>query len=352
MTAEKIRKSLPRKAPAAGRKVINLALQGGGAHGAFTWGVLDYLLEDDRFEIDGISGTSAGAMNAVTLACGLHQGGAEGARAKLREFWKKVSAHAYLSPIRRSPLDMALGQWSLDFSPSYIAMDLISRFASPYEFNPLNINPLQEVLEEVVDFNDVRSCGHVRVFVSATNVHTGKIKVFSGDELTPDAVMASACLPQVFQAVEIDGVPYWDGGYMGNPPLYPLFYETGTQDLLLVQINPIERKETPKTAREIQNRMNEITFNSTLLREMRSIEFVLRLLNEGKLNEEDYRKVNFHRIDGEALKPLQASSKSNAEWAFIEELFSIGRKTAQDWVERNYEAVGERSTVDLRAEFE
>ncbi|CUA96837.1 patatin-like phospholipase family protein [Pannonibacter indicus] len=351
MTEARKRKVPPRKS-APGRKVINLALQGGGAHGAFTWGVLDYLLEDDRFEIDGISGTSAGAMNAVALACGLHEGGPEGARERLRTFWKKVSQHAYLSPIRRSPLDMALGQWSLDFSPSYIAMDLISRFASPYEFNPLNINPLHEVLKEIIDFDSVRACGRVRVFVSATNVHTGKIKVFSGDELTADAVMASACLPQVFQAVEIDGVPYWDGGYMGNPPLYPLFYETGTQDLLLVQINPIERKGTPKTAREIQNRMNEITFNSTLLREMRSIEFVLRLLNEGKLDEKDYKRVYFHRIDGEALKPLQASSKFNAEWAFIKELFSIGRKTAAGWVERNYDAVGERSTVDLRSEFQ
>lgn len=333
------------------RKRINLALQGGGAHGAFTWGVLDWLLEDDRIDIDGISGTSAGAMNAVALASGYHAGGSEGAREALERFWRRVSEHAFLSPIKRSPLDVALGQWSLDFSPSYLAFDLISRFASPYEFNPLNVNPLREVVEETVDFEAVRACDGLRLFLSATNVQTGKIRVFSGKEITLDAVMASACLPHMFQAVEIDGVPYWDGGYMGNPPLYPLFYETGTQDTVLIQINPIERAETPRTAREILNRLNEITFNSTLLREMRSIDFVSRLIQEGKLSAEKYMDVRLHRIDGEALKPLQASSKVNAEWAFLKELHRIGRETAASWVERNFDHIGNRSTVDLRAEF-
>ncbi|MCY1706543.1 patatin-like phospholipase family protein [Pannonibacter sp. SL95] len=333
------------------RKRINLALQGGGAHGAFTWGVLDWLLEDDRIDIDGISGTSAGAMNAVALASGYHAGGSEGAREALERFWRRVSEHAFLSPIKRSPLDVALGQWSLDFSPSYLAFDLISRFASPYEFNPLNVNPLREVVEETVDFEAVRACDGLRLFLAATNVQTGKIRVFSGKEITLDAVMASACLPHMFQAVEIDGVPYWDGGYMGNPPLYPLFYETGTQDTVLIQINPIERAETPRTAREILNRLNEITFNSTLLREMRSIDFVSRLIQEGKLSAEKYMDVRLHRIDGEALKPLQASSKVNAEWAFLKELHRIGRETAASWVERNFDHIGNRSTVDLRAEF-
>lgn len=333
------------------RKRINLALQGGGAHGAFTWGVLDWLLEDDRIDIDGISGTSAGAMNAVALASGYHAGGSEGAREALERFWRRVSEHAFLSPIKRSPLDVALGQWSLDFSPSYLAFDLISRFASPYEFNPLNVNPLREVVEETVDFEAVRACDGLRLFLAATNVQTGKIRVFSGKDITLDAVMASACLPHMFQAVEIDGVPYWDGGYMGNPPLYPLFYETGTQDTVLIQINPIERAETPRTAREILNRLNEITFNSTLLREMRSIDFVSRLIQEGKLSAEKYMDVRLHRIDGEALKPLQASSKVNAEWAFLKELHRIGRETAASWVERNFDHIGNRSTVDLRAEF-
>jgi len=332
-------------------KLINLALQGGGAHGAFTWGVLDYLLEDARFEIDGISGTSAGAMNAAILASGYQKDGRDGAREALQTFWHEVSKRSFLNPVKRSPVDIAFGQWSLDFSPSFLAFDVISRFASPYEFNPLNINPLRDIVERCVDFDRVHRCTDFRLFVAATNVHTGKIKVFSGKDMTLDAVMASACLPHLFQAVEIDGVPYWDGGYMGNPPLYPLFYKSRTSDTVLIQINPIERPETPRTARDILNRLNEITFNSTLLREMRAVEFVGRLIDQGELSEIDYLKVHFHRIAAEELKPLQASSKLNAEWAFLTELKSIGRSAAEDWVERNFEAVSERSTVDLRAEF-
>lgn len=338
--------------PKKSRKKINLALQGGGAHGAYTWGVLDYLLEQDLLEIDGITGTSAGAMNAVVLAAGFQEGGVDGAREKLNDFWKEVSRHAFLSPIKRSPLDIAIGHWSLDFSPSYLGFDLLSRFSSPYEFNPLNINPLRDVVEKIVDFDKVHACDKFKLFVAATNVHTGKIKIFNGDEVTTDAVMASACLPSIFHAVEIDGEAYWDGGYMGNPPLYPLFYHTKTPDILLIQINPIERRETPRSAREILNRLNEITFNSTLLREMRIVEFVARLVEEGKLSADDYMKVNMHRISAEELKPLQASSKANAEWAFLCELKDIGRRSAEDWLAKNYEAVGERSSIDLRSEFE
>jgi NTE family protein len=332
-------------------KPINLALQGGGAHGAFTWGVLDWMLESRRFTVEGISGTSAGAMNAVVLADGFHKGGEDGAREALERFWKAVSDQAWLSPLRRSPIDIIMGQWSLDMSPSYLAFDIASRFASPYEFNPLNINPLRDVVEATVDFEAVRACDRLKIFISATNVQSGKIKVFSDGEITLDAVMASACLPHVFQAVEIDGVPYWDGGYMGNPPLFPLFGTTGSSDTVLVQINPVERKETPRTAREILNRLNEITFNSTLLREMRAIEFVTRLIEDGKLEAGHYQKVHMHRISATELNPLQASSKVNAEWRFLTHLRDIGRAAAQDWAEENYEAVGKRSSVDLRAEF-
>ncbi|MBO6756749.1 MAG: patatin-like phospholipase family protein [Roseibium sp.] len=336
---------------AANRKPINLALQGGGAHGAFTWGVLDWLLEDSRFQIDAITGTSAGAMNAVVLASGLQDGGEDGARAALERFWLEVSHTAFLSPIKRSPIDVALGQWSLDFSPSYLAFDLISRFSSPYEFNPLNINPLRDVVERIVDFDRVHHCTKIKLFVAATNVYSGKIRVFSEKNVTLDAVMASACLPHLFKAVEIDGEPYWDGGYMGNPPLYPLFYETGTPDVILVQINPVERRETPRTAREILNRLNEITFNSTLLRELRAVDFVGRLIEEGKLSGDDYMQVHVHRISADDLKPLQASSKMNAEWPFLTELRDIGRTAAKTWVDTHFDAIGERSTVDLRSEF-
>ncbi|CTQ69129.1 patatin-like phospholipase family protein [Roseibium alexandrii] len=332
-------------------KKINLALQGGGAHGAFTWGVLDWFLEDSRFELDGITGTSAGAMNAVVLASGLEVGGEEGARATLEAFWREVSTEARTSPIQRSPLDVLLGHWSLDYSPSYLYFDVLSRFASPYEFNPLNFNPLRDIVERTVDFEKVHCCSGLKLFIAATNVFTGKIRVFSEKEVTLDAVMASACLPQLYQAVEIDGEPYWDGGFMGNPPLYPLFYETETSDVVLIQINPIERREVPRTAREIVNRLNEITFNSTLLRELRAIDFVTRLIEEGKLDRKEYTKVHLHRIAAEELKPLQASSKMNAEWDFLTHLRDVGRQTAKEWLDRHFDDIGERSTIDLRKEF-
>ncbi|WP_417687661.1 patatin-like phospholipase family protein [Roseibium sp.] len=332
-------------------KRINLALQGGGAHGAFTWGVLDYFLEDNRFVIDGLTGTSAGAMNAVVLASGFQENGVDGAREKLEEFWRQVSQHAFLSPIKRSPIDIALGHWSLDFSPSFLAFELLSRFSSPYEFNPLNINPLRDVVESIVDFDRVHRCSKLKLFVAATNVFTGKIRVFSEKDVTLDAVMASACLPHLFQAVEIDGEPYWDGGYMGNPPIYPLFYNTGTPDVVLIQINPIERRETPKTAREILNRLNEITFNSTLLRELRAVDFVSRLIEDGKLSQDEYMKVFIHRVTTDELKPLQASSKVNAEWAFLKELKAMGRRAAETWIDSHFDDIGKRSTVDLRGEF-
>ncbi|TYC53646.1 patatin-like phospholipase family protein [Rhodobacterales bacterium] len=336
----------------ADHKRINLALQGGGAHGAFTWGVLDQFLEDRRLKIDAISGTSAGAMNAVVLASGMEAGGEEGARESLDAFWHEVSERSRFSPIHRSVFDVLMGQWSLDNSPSYLLFDLMSRFASPYEFNPLNINPLREVVDEIVDFERVHKCSDLSLFISATNVYTGKIRVFEEDEVTLDAVMASACLPQIFQAVEIEGEPYWDGGYMGNPPLYPLFYNTETPDVLLVQINPIERRQLPKTAREIANRLNEITFNSTLMRELRAIDFVTRLIEDGKLSRQDYMKVHMHRISAIELMPLQASSKMNAEWAFLNDLKELGRRTAKDWLDANFDSIGERSTIDLRSEFE
>lgn len=335
----------------AAPKKINLALQGGGAHGAFTWGVLDWFLEDSRFQIDAITGTSAGAMNAVVLASGLEAGGEDGARERLEAFWSEVSREAQASPIQRTPLDKFLGEWSLDHSPSYLFFDVVSRFASPYEFNPLNANPLRDVVERIVDFDKVHCCAGVKLFIAATNVFTGKIRVFREKEVTLDAVMASACLPQLFQAVEIDGEPYWDGGYMGNPPLYPLFYETDTPDVVLIQINPTERRQVPRTAREIVNRLNEITFNSTLLRELRAIDFVTRLIEDGKLSDEEYVKVHMHRIAAEELKPLQASSKLNAEWDFLTHLRDLGRETAKDWLDRHFDDVGKRSTFDLRAEI-
>ena len=335
------------------KKSVNLALQGGGAHGAFTWGVLDRLLEDGRIRIDAVSGTSAGAMNAVIVADGLMRAGEDGAREGLERFWKGVSDAGRLSPIQRGPIDVFMGNWSLDNSPSYVFFDLLHRVTSPYDVNPFNFNPLQKILDEVVDFDLVRSCDQIKVFISATNVETGRVKVFNRHELTCEMVMASACLPFMFQAVEIGGVPYWDGGYMGNPVIFPFYGACRSDDIVIVQINPVERKGTPRSAREILNRVNEITFNSSLLKELRAIDFVQRLLDDGKLDPKDYRRLNVHLIEAQdRIMPLGASSKINAEWDFLRHLFEIGRDTAGEWIETSYEHLGERSTVDIRAMFQ
>ena len=340
-----------REIPSEARPV-NLALQGGGAHGAFTWGVLDRLLEDQRVVIEAISGTSAGAMNAVVLVDGLMSGGTEGARAKLRQFWEAVGAASRYTLLQRGPLSVLTQNWSLDLSLGYYLFDTITRSLSPYEFNPLNINPLKDILERTVDFDLVRSCEKLKLFISATNVETGRVRVFARDTLTADMVMASAALPILFQAVEIEGKYYWDGGYMGNPVLFPLSYAKTSRDIVIVQINPIEREGVPKTAHEILNRINEISFNASLLHELRSIDFVRRMLTTHHIAP-DHQEMLIHIIDGqEALSSLSASSRFNPERAFLEHLFEIGRKAADDWLNTHYDCLGERSSVDVRRLFQ
>ena len=334
------------------KKSVNLALQGGGSHGAFTWGVLDYFMEDERVSVGGISGTSAGAMNAVVLAQGYMDGGADGARESLAQFWRKVAHMGRFSPIKRSPLSVLTGSWDMGYSPVNTMLDLFSRVASPYDINPLNINPLRELVEATIDFEKVRACSVLRLFIAATNVHSGKIKVFERPELTADMILASACLPFLYHAVEIYGVPYWDGGYVGNPPLYPLYHSTKSKDILVIQINPVQRNETPKTALDIQNRVNEISFNSSLLRELRGIEFVHRLLKENKLDRDHYADILVHRIEAtEQLNPLSASSKMNSEWEFLTYLRDIGRESARVFLDQHHASLGVKSTLDLRDEF-
>ncbi len=335
------------------KKPINLALQGGGAHGAFTWGVLDYLLEDGRLKVEAISGTSAGALNAAAMADGLMRGGADGARERLRDLWEAISDVANWSPVQRTAIDVFLGNWSLDYSPGFWWTEMMSRMTSPYFFNPLDFNPLRDIVDAHVDFERVRSCDKLKLFISATNVETGRVKVFDHGELTLDMVMASACLPMLFKAVEIDGVPYWDGGYMGNPSLFPFNQDTRSADVVIVQINPVERKGTPTTAQEIMNRINEITFNASLLRELRAIDFVRRLVDQGRLDGKEYRKLRVHIIrNEEVLNPLGATSKLNAEWQFLEHLHDTGRETARAWLSEHYPKIGRDSTVDLRAMFQ
>ena len=329
-------------------KRINLALQGGGAHGAFTWGVLDRLLEDPRIEIDGICGTSAGAMSAVAVAHGLTLGGTSEARATLDRFWRGVGEVGRFSPIQRGPIDRLLGSWRLDYSPSYVAFDLLTRSFSPYQTNPLNHNPLEKMLEQVVDFDVVRRCTAVKLFVCATNVRTGKIRVFETAEICPEAILASACLPFLFQAVEYQGEHYWDGGYMGNPAIFPLIYGCGSRDVLIIQINPVRCEAIPTTAREILDRVNEISFNSSLMREMRAIAFVTKLIDSGRLDSREYKRMLIHRIEAdEQIKPLGASSKLNAEPEFLEHLKAIGRAAAGAWLERNFDRIGVESTLNL-----
>ncbi len=337
----------------ARHKGVNLALQGGGAHGAFTWGVLDKFFEDDRIWIEAISGTSAGAMNAVVAAHGMHEDGAVGARRRLAEFWRDVSETARTSPVQRSLWARATGSWSLDGSPGYVWTTLLQRMVSPYDLNPFRIDPLRAIVERRVDFDKVRRCTDMGVFLSATNVETGRIKVFGRDEITLDTTMASACLPSLFQAVEIEGVPYWDGGYMGNPPLFPFFHGSPASDIVIVQINPVLREGTPRTAAEIQNRINEITFNSALLHELRAIDFVRRLLDAGQLDEARYRRMHMHIVHArKQLRRLDASSKLNAERDFLRHLFEIGRQTAERWLAEHFDDLGQRSSVDVRQMFE
>jgi len=330
-------------------KWIDIGLQGGGAHGAFTWGVLDRLLADERLRINAISGTSAGAMNAVVLADGYsYGGGREGARKALRAFWTAVGTASRFSPLQRTPLDRMMGRWSLDSSPGYLLMQIAGSLVSPYEFNPLNINPLRDLLEAMVDFKRVRACGDLQLFISATNVRTGKARIFRRHELNADMVMASACIPQIFHAVEIDGDAYWDGGYMGNPALFPLINETDVRDLVIIQINPVMRDELPRTATEITNRLNEITFNASLIREIGSILLIKKLVDEEKLDRASYTDMRLHLISAEeVLLQLSVSSKFNAEPAMIEYLRGVGHDAADGWLAANFDRIGRESSLDL-----
>lgn len=342
-----LRKKKPPTRP-DGRKRINLALQGGGAHGAFTWGVLDRLLEDGRLAIDGISGTSAGAVNAVMLADGLARGGPEAARQRLAEFWRAASFDGGLPGPQRAVVDRLLSFVPAVGSPVQAWVDAWSRFLSPYDLNPLNINPLKDLIERFVDFEAIRTCEDLRLFVSATNVHTGQLRIFSGDEINADAVMASAALPYVFRAVEIDGVPYWDGGYTGNPPIFPLLRGTHSPDVLVVQINPLMRRATPTSSKEILHRVNEITFNSSLAAEMRVIEFISQLLDQRELISAsgEYRPIHMHRIVLGEHKPPALGSRLNNDFDFFETLHRAGRRAARRFLDAHFDDIGVRGTIE------
>ena len=359
----------PSPAPAVHARV-NLALQGGGSHGAFTWGVLDALLEDGRLDFEGISGTSAGAMNAVAMAHGLAQ--AEGksvaeqrqaARASLRAFWDGVVAMGALqnsiSSAQRVPFDLLFGGLTAltgQQSPGQMMTDALTGFwgksFSPYQTNPMDINPLKDFLERQIDFDRLAAFEGVKVFVLATKVSTGKAEIFSGRRLTAKAVMASACLPTVFRAVEIEGEHYWDGGFSGNPAIHPLVYDCESRDTLLVQINPLRRHSLPTTAADILDRLNEITFNAALIAEMRAIDFVKRLLAQGKLDPARYKDMLMHRIDGGAeLDNYPASSKAQTDAALIYRLRDLGRRSAIHWLQHRLPDVGVVSSINIAQDY-
>src|SRR5689334_3232402 len=328
--------------------LVDLALQGGGSHGAFTWGVLDRLLEESWIRIEAISGTSAGAMNAAVLVDGWSRDGANGARAALDAYWRRVSRAAAFSPLQRSPLERMMGRWTLDTSPAYLAMDMLSRIFSPYDLNPTGFNPLRQVLAESIDFERLAT-SPIKLFITATNVHTGRGRIFRNSQITPDVLLASACLPTMFRAVEIDGEPYWDGGFAGNPTITPLIRETDAHDSILVQINPRERSDTPRTAPDILNRLNEISFNSPLMKELRMIALLRQVADPGSGEGARWAQMRTHRIMTDMLAQFGASSKLNAEWAFIAKLRTEGRRAASEFLDANGDDLGKRSTADFDA---
>jgi NTE family protein len=326
--------------------LVDFALQGGGAHGAFTWGVLDRLLEEPWLRIDGISGTSAGAMNAAVLVDGHAKDGADGARAALEKFWRRVSNAALLSPLRRTPLDILLGRWTLDHSPIFLAMDLMTRLFSPYDLSPGGTNPLRNILAETVHFDRLAQAS-IKLFVTATNVRTGRGRVFRNSEITPNVLLASACLPTLFQAIEIDGEGYWDGGYSGNPTITPLVRECNSQDTILVQINPVERPGLPRSARDILDRLNEVSFNAVLLKELRMIALLRQIAQPDNSESAKWAEMRIHRISSNVMIELGYSSKLNAEWEFLCMLRDEGRRAGDAFLRAHHDDLGRRSTFDL-----
>jgi NTE family protein len=340
----------PQGARPAGKKVINLALQGGGSHGAFTWGVLDRLLEEDGLDFEGITATSAGAVNAVVMVDGLAAGGREAAKAALRHYWQRVSEISAHSLFKPSMIDRSNPNFGLEHSFGFAFFEPMTLFASPYQMNPLNYNPLRDLLAEAIDFERVRAQTNVKLFIAATNIETAKIKIFAGKDLNAQQVLASTCLPLLMQAVEVDGAHYWDGSYAGNPAIFPLVYECDSPDILLVHITPAERPGVPTTSPQIMNRMQEISFNTALIREMRTIAYLNRLVDEGELGAG--RRLLVHSIEAEdAVRKFSWSSRLNADWKFLSHLHALGRTRAGQWLTANFDNIGVKSTLDLQARY-
>jgi len=337
----------PEPAATAGKKLVNLALQGGGSHGAFTWGVLDRLLEEKRLKFEGITATSAGAVNAVVLADGLAAGGREGARNALRLYWQKVSE---ISSRGIFKTDKANSDFGLENSPGFLFVESLTFFASPYQMNPFNYNPVKDLLAETINFERVRQQRAVKLFICATNVQTAKAKIFAGKDLGVEHVLASACLPLMMHAVEVDGEFYWDGSYAGNPAIFPLVYDCEARDIIMVHITPAERPGVPTTSPAIMNRTQEISFNTSLIREMRTIAFLNKLIDNDRVS--GAKRMLMHLIEAEDLiRGFSWSSRLNGDWDFLMHLHAMGRERADKWLATNFDHLGKQSTVDLEAKY-
>ena len=333
---------------------MSLALQGGGAHGAFVWGVIDRFLEDGRLEIEAISATSAGAMNAVALASGIVTGGPDAARKSLHQFWQEVSRMDLMFDLfsRWNQWIQAL-KLPPEYHPYHATIHFLTHMLPPKLLNPLNVNPLKELLLRVIDFERLNASPQApRLFLNATNVRTGKIKVFQTPSITVEAVLASACLPPYFQAVEIDGEHYWDGGYLGNPAIFPLIYRKGANDVIIVQVTAITRDELPESAADVLHRINEISFNSSLMREMRAVAFATKLIDSGELDATRHRRMLMHWIGNDDLmSQLGTATQFHPEWSLLCRLRDQGRETATKWLDQNFDHIGARSTIDLAEMF-
>ncbi|MBX9977693.1 MAG: patatin-like phospholipase family protein [Alphaproteobacteria bacterium] len=336
-----------------GLKPVAIALQGGGSHGAFSWGVMDRLLEDGRFKIEGLTGTSAGGMNAVAVAQGLMKGGNQQAREELRNFWQEISnvgKHSSLN--NRGPVDKMMGKYTMYNSPGFMIFDLLSRMFSPYELNPSGHDPLKETIEKCFDFDKLRKYKDCKVYLCATHVFSGRLKVFSLDEMRVECLLATACLPTIHNAIKVDGEYYWDGGFIGNPVFFPLIYNCETPDIIMIQLNPTVRNTLPTTSRQIGDRLNEITNNASVVREMRAISFISDLIDQGLLDKNKVKRVHMHVIeDEEVFQELGWSSKLNTEWEFLTHLFEKGRRAADKWIKENYDNVGKKTTAPMKEHF-
>jgi NTE family protein len=330
---------------------VDLGLQGGGAHGAFTWGVIDRLLDEPWIEFTGVSGTSAGAMNAAVMVDGYAAGGRGGAKAALERYWRAVADAGRLSPMQRGPIERMTNLWTLDYSPAFNALEMAARVLSPYDINPWGANPLRAILTDCIDFDRLARAG-IKLFVNATNVRTGRGRLFRNADVTPEVLMASACLPSMFQAVEIEGEFYWDGGFSGNPSIVPLVRECASRDTIIVQINPIQRPEPPRSAREIQDRLNEIAFNSVLIKELRAAAMIRKVADPGTGEGRTLAEMRLHRIASDIMLDLGYSSKLLAEWGFFTMLRDEGHKAAEAFLAAHADDLGQRQTLDIDAYLE